>query len=205
MKHLNNFEGEFFVLNSWDSVQRYPFNFFERSDIRLTDKLLENSNDKVTINKIFKLYGADNNDPDEGSYYELDNTALVQNEATNIFLHDKLYNFLKSLNIDDLWTAYRVELYLDDRKTLIPNYNHALITIQSATFMYPPWTKDPAPDTWQKTAGVKKSKWFDESSIKDDRMFKIGSRGYPIFRKDIKEKIDEEFPGQLSFTNLRDM
>ncbi len=140
----------------------------------------------------------------EGSRKRTDESLPVQEMGTStFFLHDSFYAFLRSLNIDELWDTYPVELYEKDRKTRIPNYHHGLVVKQHVGFVIPPWAVPFEPG--EQTCGLltKKGAWFNEAELKDDRLFCI-NQGPPTFRQDIKEKIEAAFPEGLEWTNLRD-
>lgn len=138
----------------------------------------------------------------------VDSTVPVHvSGSCGLFLHDSFYNFLKSLNMDELWNTYPVVLYEKDAKTKIPNYHHGLIVKQHVGFVRPPWTTPRTPDDPLYGApgiGDLKGTWFNEAELKDDRLFCI-NQGPLTFRRDIKEQIVKAFPVGLSWRNLKDI
>jgi hypothetical protein len=127
---------------------------------------------------------------------------LVDN-GIGLFLHDSFYTFLKSLNMDNLWDTYPVELYERDGKTRIPNYHHGLVVKQHVPKVSPTWATPRIPGDPSYGYSPMKGTWFNEAELKDDRLFSIGIR--IIFRQDIKEKIEAAFPEGLKWKNLRDV
>lgn len=151
----------------------------------------------------------------EGTVKKTNSDLPIQEISTlTFFLHDSFHVFLKTLDMDDLWDTYPVELYEKDGKTRIPNYHHGLIVKQHVGFVEPPWTIPclpgdvsypylPGHPLYGSKVPDNRGTWFKEDELKDDRLFCINV-GPPTFRKDIKEKIEAAFPNGLSWKNLRD-